>query len=240
MDILRSDGLEYIGYRNGRAVAAFFTANNDLDFFIQGANFQENIDRVKEVFKLKAVGYGRQIHSDIINVFDGTVIDGDALVTDKTGTAVGIFTADCVPLLLYDKGKDVCAAVHSGWKGTYVRITSKTITLMKERFGSKPEDITVFIGPHIGACCYEVGQDLIDLFRSDSLYMGYPINSERQLDLEMCIRVQCLHEGIREENINSTGLCTYCSGDKEEIRFHSYRREREKSGRMFSLVYIEE
>lgn len=239
MNVVRQDGFEYISYKEGRANIIFFTAYDDADFSMLKDTFPSAMDKVKKIFDLRAVGYGRQIHSDIINIFDESAKEGDALVTERAKTAVGIFTADCVPVLLYDRIRNICAAVHSGWKGTYSRITLKTLQLMEHRFDSRPEDISVYIGPHIRGCCYEVSRDLIELFKADLMYESYPIAKGRLLNLEMCIRAQCISGGINDTNIHSTGLCTYCS-DWDKLKFHSYRKQKEKSGRMFSLIYMDE
>lgn len=240
MDIVRKDKFEYIKYESGNAAAIFFTAYEGADFYMQGENFQSNMNMVKNIFKLKNIGYNKQIHSDIITIFDKTIQEGDAIVTDEANTALGVFTADCVPVLVYDNVKKVCAAVHSGWKGTYNRITEKTIRFMKDRFGCESNNMSVFIGPHIGACCYEVGQELIELFIKDTLYKDYEIIVGRKLNLEMCIKAQCHNEGIYMGNIHTTELCTHCAGHSGKAEFHSYRKQKEKSGRMLSMIYFKE
>jgi Uncharacterized conserved protein len=162
-----------------------------------GDYFSSAIDKVKKSFRLDEIGYSKQIHSDIVSIYDGTVGFGDGLITAAARTGVGIFTADCVPVIIFDSSKNVCAAVHSGWKGTYSRITIKAIRKMQNEFGCNAKDMNVFIGPHIGGCCYEVGQELVEKFRNEELYEGHTVVDDRKLNLEECIKVQCISEGLK-------------------------------------------
>ena len=123
------------------------------------------------------------------------LIDGDALITDRTKIAIGVFTADCVPVILVDTRKGVIAAVHSGWKGTKALIVSKTIERLQENYGSRAKDIRVYIGPHIGGCCYEVSKELIEEFTSEDIYSNIKISNNNKLDLEKCILAQLNGKG---------------------------------------------
>ena len=239
MEIIYKDSMQYISYKQGKANIKFFTAYNNIDFNMLCQDFEKNINRIKELFALEDIGYCKQIHSDIVNTYDGTLKCGDAIITDEKQKAVGVFTADCVPVLLYDKEKEVCAAVHSGWKGTFSKITYSTINEMIEKYGCAAESISVYIGPHIRSCCYEVGFELIEKFTSDKTYQGYNIILDGKLDLAKCIRLQCLEAGVTEDSIHDTSLCTSCSEASKDIKLHSYRKMKDKSGRLLSLIYIE-
>ena len=239
MEVVYKDSVQYISFKQGKANIKFFTAYNNTDFNMLCQDFDKNINSIKELFSLEDFGYCKQIHSDIINIYDGTLKCGDAIITDEKQKAIGVFTADCVPVLLYDAEKEVCAAVHSGWKGTYSKITYKVIAEMIEKYGCAAENISAYIGPHIRSCCYEVGSELIEKFSLDQTYQGHKIILNGKLDLLQCIRLQCLEAGIAEDSIYDTSLCTSCSETSKEIKLHSYRKMKEKSGRLLSLIYIE-
>lgn len=113
----------------------------------------------------------RQIHSDIVNVVDGSHLDiasdapkGDALVTVEKGILLIVQTADCIPILLADTKRKAVAAIHAGWRGTLQRIAAKTIGRMQMEFGTHPKDVVAALGPGIGGCCYEVGHEVAKEF----------------------------------------------------------------------------
>ncbi|HVO98503.1 MAG TPA: peptidoglycan editing factor PgeF [Bryobacteraceae bacterium] len=170
----------------------------------------------------------RQIHSDRILVAQetGNCGDGDALITGRPELAVSIRTADCYPILLADARTGAVAAVHSGWRGTAARIVLRTLERMNHEFGTEPGDIRAAIGPGIGACCYEVGRDVALQFGIDG--------GRAHLDLAQENRRQMERAGIRPQNIEALGICTFCDAE----RFFSYRREKEKAGRMTSFIRI--
>ena len=186
----------------------------------------------------------QQTHSDHVKVIDtkemlgwenqeDAVADCDALVTDQEGVMLTILTADCVPVLLFDPVRRVAAAVHAGWKGTEAGIVKKTVEVMKKRFASEAADILAGIAPAIGKCCYEVGEDVA------SHFLDYPDALEREnkkyrLDLPAINQKQLLESGVREENIEMSGLCTAC----EVEDFFSYRKEKGCSGRFMSMIGI--
>ena len=86
--------------------------------------------------------------------------EGDAIITNVKNVIIGVFTADCVPVILVDEENKVIAAIHSGWRGTFESITLKTIKKMKEEFNTNEINIKAYIGPHIRKCCYEVSEEL--------------------------------------------------------------------------------
>jgi YfiH family protein len=183
----------------------------------------------EEIFYLK------QVHSDKIVIVEGSnpigepVPEGDAIITSKCSLAIGVFTADCVPLLVYDKSKRIIAAIHAGWKGTKLGIASKTIGCMIDKFGSKPESIIVAIGPCIGSCCFEVSEDLYDKFNNKKFE-----NNKFYVDLGLENQSQLLDIGIDPNNIEISNLCTM----HNPKLFHSYRREHEHSGRQTSFIQL--
>ena len=235
MEIETINNYEFIKFKDKNVVILFSTAKNELNFNKNTAEGLLNLETLKTYYDLQSIGYLNQIHSDIIFNFDGNIKDGDALITDKNKTAIGVFTADCVPVILVDSRQGAIAAVHSGWKGTKALIVSKTIESLQENYGTKPVDIRVYIGPHIGGCCYEVSRELIDEFTSEDIYSNIKINNGNKLDLENCIFAQLINKGIKKENVFTTNICTACN---KQYELYSYRNSKNKQGRMFSFVYL--
>src|SRR5262249_40487911 len=89
---------------------------------------------------------------------------GDALLTNQPGILLSVRTADCVPILFVDPARHVIAAVHAGWRGSLQRIAEKTVGEMRRALHSQPEELLAAIGPSIRACCYEVGQEVVEAF----------------------------------------------------------------------------
>jgi polyphenol oxidase len=171
----------------------------------------------------------KQIHSDVVVVSDGAgacLGQGDALVTATPGNRVGIRTADCVPILMADPVKRAVAAVHAGWRGTVAEIARRAVDRMVERFDTKAADIRAAIGPCIAQCCFEVGPEVAERF-------GMPAERSR-IDLVEANRRHLLAAGLPEANIDIAGLCTACDAE----RFHSFRRDKEASGRMVAAIGI--
>jgi len=235
MEIETINNYEFIKFQYENAVILFSTAKDELNFNKNTEEGLLNLETIKTHYNLQAVGYLNQIHSDTIVSFDRNIHDGDALITDITNIAIGVFTADCVPVILVDTKKRVIAAVHSGWKGTKALIVSKTIERLEEDYGSRAVDIRVYIGPHIGGCCYEVSRELIEEFTSQDIYSNIKISNNNKLDLEKCILAQLCEKGIKEENITTTNTCTACN---KQYELYSYRNSDNKQGRMFSFVYL--
>jgi YfiH family protein len=183
-----------------------------------------------------------QTHSDNIKIIDikesrgwssieSAIRDCDALITDQKGVILTILTADCVPILLYDRVKEVVAIAHAGWRGTKMGIAMKSVTKMREEFGSSPSDIVVGIAPSIGRCCYEVDRDVA------SHFFEYPNaltqNGDKyHLDLPLINQEQLISIGIAKESIEMSGICTACSVDE----YFSYRKEGGCSGRFMSMI----
>jgi len=186
---------------------------------------------------------------------------GDGLITNARGILLGVKVADCYPVILSDRRKKAVGVFHAGWRGTVQRIVEKGVGEMRRHFGCRPQDLVAVIGPGIGACCYEIGEEVEsrfesqfayapelfeDVFDSWSLKTKYPmlfLNQRapghgepalsRHLDLVKANRQQLLDAGLPEENIHALGLCTSCRTDI----FFSYRKER-VTGRMLAVVGI--
>jgi polyphenol oxidase len=175
-----------------------------------------------------AVATLRQIHSNIIVHADraGCLCEGDALLSDTQGLRIGVKTADCLPILLVDVRHRAVGAVHAGWRGAVSRIAHNAVDAMRLRWNSRAEDLHAAIGPGIGPCCFEVGPEV-------AVQFGLPAERNR-VDLSAVVRRQLLAAGLRPERIYTTGLCTVCRPGE----FHSFRRDREKAGRMISVIGV--
>ena len=161
----------------------------------------------------------------------------DALITDIPGQCIGVSTADCVPILLYDPVCKAIGAVHAGWRGTCSGIVTKTLTKMISAFQSDPANLIAVLGPSISPDVYEVGAPLMDEFR-EAGFETKEIFSEKKgrifLDLWKANKLLLTHVGVKEENIEISGKCTY--GQHEN--FFSARRLGISSGRMISGIML--
>jgi hypothetical protein len=179
----------------------------------------------------------RQIHSSVThwlgeNETANTVPQGDASGTRLRGVALGIRTADCVPVLLADSSGKAIGAAHAGWRGTSEGIARRAVDLLVEKARISPEDLRASIGPHIGPCCMEVGEEVVEWFHWPEIVVRYPDREKPHVDLGKANRLQLLQAGLGEENIQVSTLCTRCRGDL----FHSYRRDGKDAGRMMSVI----
>jgi polyphenol oxidase len=209
----------------------------------------------------------QQIHSDIIHPIHSAppqnVLKGDALITNERGVLLTIQTADCIPILLADTKHRAIAAIHAGWRGTLRRIASKTLGRMQMAFGTRPKDVIAALGPGIGRCCYEVGEEVVKDFAAqfpearlwfdgpfDALALGEndpnwlpwltmkppghaPPPLRVNLDLVAANRAILAIAGVPMKNIFASSQCTACHTDV----FFSYRRER-VTGRMMAAIGI--
>jgi YfiH family protein len=162
----------------------------------------------------------------------------DALVTDQPGVTVAVRTADCVPVLVYDRRRRAVAAIHAGWRGAVAGIVPKTIQLMVSRFAIDATDLRVSIGPSAGPCCYEVDEAVLAPLRSGRSDWPALLRDDRgtkaRLDLKALVRRQTAQIGVRPEHITSVNLCTICHSDL----FYSYRREGRVNGTMLSGITL--
>ena len=166
----------------------------------------------------------------------GLIGEGDALLEDAPGAVVAVRTADCIPILLVDERRRAVAAVHAGWRGTAAGIARRAVEALHERFGTDGGDVHAAIGPGIGECCFEVGPEVAAVFGSvvTAAGRGDMCNDKVHIDLPAENRRQLLEAGVTGERIYASNLCTKClSGD-----FHSFRRDHEAAGRLFSFAGI--
>ena len=162
--------------------------------------------------------------------------DVDAVVTQLKGFCLCVSTADCVPVLLYDKKKLVVAAIHAGWRGTVGRIVEKTLEVLRIHYGTEGKDVVACIGPSISLESFEVGDEVYAAFEE----AGFDMNriarryEKWHLDLWEANRMQLLAYGVLPEHIEVAGVCTY----QQHEDFFSARRLGIKSGRILSGIQI--
>jgi len=162
--------------------------------------------------------------------YDTALADTDAFITDKRNLPLAIFTADCLPIFLYDPKIPAIALIHAGWRSSQENITAKVITFMQDKFNTHPENLFVSFGPAIRECCYEVGEEFGELF---SQYLRQK-NGHYYLDLAGINKSKILDSGIKETNIFDSRICTSC----KNTDFFSYRREGNSCGRMMSVMML--
>lgn len=168
----------------------------------------------------------KQIHSSTCLPAEGRaglIGEGDALLENMPGAVVAVKTADCIPILLVDESNRAVAAVHAGWRGTATGIARRAAEAMRKRFGTDVRGLHAAIGPGIGECCFEVGPEVSAEFgRVGRVHLDLAAENRRQLE----------QAGVTPERIYASKLCTKCLSED----FHSFRRDREASGRLFSFA----
>lgn len=158
-------------------------------------------------------------------------VHADAIISEFTDVAIGVLTADCVPLILVGESGKI-AAVHAGWKGLYSGIICET--LKEFSVGEDIKKIKAFAGPAIGVCCYQVGKEVAEVFEE-----AYPESIIEKgesifLDLKEIAKVQLIESGLQRENIYISPDCTSCLSNI----YFSYRREGGITGRQAGLAVI--
>jgi hypothetical protein len=175
----------------------------------------------------------RQVHGAVVATAPWSEPpEADGAVAARHGAALAIETADCLPVFLVDvEGRRVGAA-HAGWRGTARGVVAETVRALG-RLGSHPRELRAALGPCIGACCYEVGDDVarsIDHVPAERLFR--PGSGGRWFfDLRAANRAQLVASGVPPERIEDAPFCTRCRPDL----FHSYRRDGGNAGRMISV-----
>jgi hypothetical protein len=161
---------------------------------------------------------------------EGETVDAgscDALVTRLPGIGLVVQTADCVPVLLAASG--AVGAVHAGWRGAAANVVGAAVQALFA-ISEDPGSARAWLGPAIGACCYEVGGDVASRFAGE--FARSSDDGRFRLDLPAVVRSQLEAAGVAPGNIAVSASCTRCGG----ARFASYRRDREKAGRMIAFV----
>lgn len=183
----------------------------------------------------------RQIAEEFFSLPDNIrtmVLEGvDAVMTDVAEACIGVSTADCIPVLLYDEAHHACAAIHAGWRGTVKRIVAKTIMDMRHAYGTHPAELRAVIGPGISVKNFEVGQEVYDAFAQAAFDMDKiaEFHSKWHINLPLCNRLQLVENGVQADHIEDAGICTY----DQNGRFFSARRQGIDSGRIYTGIKLE-
>ena len=181
-----------------------------------------------------------QVHKAEIAVVDeqrDIDLEGyDALMTNVEDVCIGVSTADCIPVLLYDPRQRAVCAVHAGWRGTVMRIVEQSIARMTEVYGTNPADLIAQIGPGIHLESFEVGDEVYQAFED----AGFPMEKiskkyeKWHIDLPECNRLQLIAAGVPDAHISVSPVCTYMQADT----YFSARRLGIESGRIFTGIIL--
>lgn len=194
---------------------------------------------------VERVGRVRQVHGAHVHVVREDAIrsasppDADAVITAVPGMAVAVVAADCVPILIADRDTGAVAAIHAGWRGTCARVVEATISALRREFGVDPARLVAAIGPSIGACCYEVGEDLLAAFSDAGFspderagWFSRDGAGRLRLDLWRANADQLRQAGVGADGVHVSGLCTRTHAGV----FESFRADGERAGRMAAII----
>ena len=226
------------------------------------ANYDKNKEEVNKNYKNLCMSIGvckekiiraKQTHTDNIEIvsknnigiFPKSLDDVDGLITNEKELALSLVFADCIPLIFYDPVKKVISNVHSGWKGTCKKIGTKATRMMIKEFNCEAKDILCFVGPSIGKCHFEVDEDVYKTFKESfkdldnfENMVSKKIDAEGKqkyyIDTVKINRCMLENIGLLPENIIESNICTVCNYNY----IHSFRYDKEKSGRMTSVVSL--
>ena len=199
-----------------------------------GFNRGDNPDRVRENYRRFCCAIGAdadrivmtgQVHGTEIrtaapeliksDVCAPTKYDCDGLITDQPGLVLTVFTADCIPVLLYDPVKRVIAAAHAGWRGTAQNIAGKAVDKMRQDYGCQPKNILAAIGPGISQCCFETHADVPDSMSASLGSLASPLisplpNEKFRVDLKGINAALLMQAGVTADHIEISADCTAC------------------------------
>lgn len=214
-------------------------------------NVEENYKRIGQALQIKPENmvFSSQVHDNKIKVvgkddrdkgilIKSDIIGYDGLCTNEPEVALVTFYADCVPVFFLDPVKRVIATCHSGWRGTVKRISAETIALMESQFGCKREDLETAIGPSIGECCFEVGEEVYFEFSRDFKYIDeYTVkksDNKYYISLQKVIKYTLEEAGIIPDKICLSNICTRCNNDV----FFSHRGDNGKTGSLAGFIQL--
>ncbi len=195
-----------------------------------------NVHANRELFfgaldiRLDELAIPGQVHGTTVRCANtpGAYPKCDALVSQMPRVFLCVSVADCVPVFLFDKKNNVIAGIHAGWRGTAGKIVQEVIAVMQRTFSSHPSDLLAYIGPAAAACCYAVGDEVASQFAETFLHH---VDGKVHVDLKAANLSQLLSTGVHRSSIEVSTLCTIT-----DATLHSYRRDRERSGRMIGVL----
>ncbi len=183
----------------------------------------------------ESVAYQKQVHGDGISFIteSGDCGKSDAMITGKKNLGLAISSADCCAIFIYDPVKELIAGVHSGWRGTKIKILLKVLQLLSNKFDSSPGDMICYLSPSISQQNYKVKPDVAEQFDLNYL-LGK--NGNIYLNISKMNYDILLDYGVYPHNIQISNLCTY---ECESI-LHSYRRDGKQSGRALGIIAMKD
>jgi len=212
----------FVGRTGGASTGAFSSMN--LSYWVGDDEraVDANWERLRrEVPSLKVVARLNQVHGNVVHAATRETVRmrpaGDGLVTAEPGVMLGIFTADCVPILMVDVKRKIAGALHAGWRGVVADIAGVGVRAM-EKLGARPSEIRAALGPSIGQCCFEVDAELAERFSREiegartHTRAGRP--GKGYIDLRAVVRDQLERAGLAVANIADAGPCTRCASDR--------------------------
>ena len=193
-------------------------------------------------FNYSNIVFNTQVHGADVRIVESEADitdngkEADGLITNLKEIPLLIFTADCVPVVFYDKKQGVVALAHAGWRGTYGNIAGEMISIMRNKYGCKVEDVKTIIGPSVSVDNYEVSYDLIEKFAALEVQDYYKENDGKYyLDLWQLNKELLKKCGILEDNIKIIDFCTVRDNDK----FFSYRLDDATPKRIGTIIQLD-
>lgn len=198
-----------------------------------GIDYRDTV-LTKQVHEDKVIPAGEKDKGNGI-VFENKYTSADALMTNERGVALAAVFADCTPVFFADPAAGAVAVAHSGWRGTVKEISVRVIEEMSRLYGSKPENVICAIGPSIQEDHFEVGDDIAEIFINQFGSDTARLYGEKyHVSMQRAIKKQLIKAGVREENIDDSGICTYCSS---ELLF-SHRKTKGKRGNLGAFIQL--
>lgn len=257
--VLYADGIQAAGgaahgfsTRLGGVSQGVFTSLN------LGLTRGDDPDHVRENYRrflaaAGATGKGfamcNQVHGDTVRTITTADVksdlygklhyEADGMMTDIPGVTLVVFSADCIPVLLYDPVRRVIAALHSGWRGTAAGIVTRAVERMGQVYGCRPEHILAAIGPGIGPCCFETHEDVPNAMMAAVASPALPFikikeNGKFSVDLKGINAKRLELAGLEPEYIAVCGECTACMEEK----YWSHRRQGAERGSMAAVIEL--
>jgi len=224
-----------------------------LNFDPNGGDSRENVTQNKLILGAALqldpdrIFLANQVHGDKVLILDEDprespsryhYLDYDAIITQQRGIAIGVLTADCLPVIVYDPVQEVIGILHSGWRGTCLNIVRNVIARLRDAFHVESDNLLVGLGPAIGACCYDVDIKVVrSIKNSTNRWKDFlkPLKTNRySFDLVGLNIHQLLDTGVAHKNIIRVNACTACN---PKI-FFSHRANKGKTGRQLNLVAL--
>jgi len=221
----------------------FGSKENDLQE--NGEYHNTKFEALVKRYHLDGIFYLKQTHSSTVFTLAQTPLfknhlclfehEGDAIITKLDNIAIGVATADCMPLCIFDPENHAIGVVHAGWKGLSSHIISNTIFQMKEKFNTDIEKIQFFIGPSAHVCCYEIQEDFLAHFKHrDQKQLFEKRGHQLFFNSLNCATDEILSLGIKKNQIDARSHeCTICN-----TQFCSYRRDNIYAGRQPTLIFL--